>query len=401
MAVTFTQQPTTPNGSQSTIIYGVSNLATQPQAKYVCDIVDKDTSNLLVRIKQPANENNFGVFEITDVLHDYLDYDEVWTITSPVTSSNYNVREFSIQFGEEYGTSISSSVTVYPNQISQDIVVYPAVTDPMDGFNWDTSSYQDASLSSHPVGMYMKSTDYGTMSRMNISTNYVDSISIVVFDADSNPLAIKTIPNPYPYTTYTNSESKLVHFPIGPKNFENDGVLNILSDPTAWNNYLIVTTPETDTQIVINSDTLGQPCTDENGTRFAFINRQGVWDYWRASLTRTESETYETDTYEQSFVDFSTTNGQIPFNKSRRGTTIYNKKITSNYSAQTDWLDQQNADYLVELFESPSVYVQYGDGFIPVIITNTQVDKKTTPRGQKLFTYRINYTLANPRKSRR
>jgi len=397
MAVSFTQQPTSPNGSQSTIVYGLQGLSSNPQAKYVCDIVDKDSSTQLVRIKQPANESNYGVFEISEVLHDYMGQDEIWKTTTPVTSSNYNVREFSIQFGEEFGTSPSSSVTVYPNQVSHDILIYPAVTDPIDGLNWDSSSYDSKSLSSHPIGMFMRPEDYGTMPRMNTSSSYVDSITIVVFDADSNPLALKTINNPYPYASYTNSESNLVHFPLGPANFKDDSILNILSTGSAWDNYLIQTTPTSDIQLVVNLKT----CSDENGTRFAFINRQGVWDYWTASLTKTESETYSQDTYEQVFVDFSTTDGTIPFDKSRRGTTIYNKSIKSNYTAQTDWLNKERADYLVELFESPSVYVQYEDGFIPVIITNTQIDKKTNPRGQKLFTYKIEYTLANPRKSRR
>ena len=402
MAVSFTQQPSTPNGSQSTIIYGLQGLATASQAKYVCDVVDSDTSTQLVRIKQPANESGYGVFEISDILHDYMDYDETWTITSPVTSSNYNARTFSIQFGEEYGTSPSSSVTVYPNQVNQTIEMYPAVTDTIDGFNWPSASYDDKWLTSHPQGMYMRPEDYGTLSRMNIASNYVDSITIVVFDADSNPLAVKTITNPYPYTSYTDSQSKLIHFPIGPANFKDDSILGFLSTGSAWDNYLIVTTPETETELVVNSNVYTSgACSGENGTRFAFINRQGVWDYWTASLTKTERESYQQDTYEQTFVDFSTENGLIPFNKSRRGTTIYNKAIQSNYSAQTDWLDKQNADYLVELFESPSVYVQYENGFISVIITNTQIDKKRNPRGQKLFTYRIEYTLANPKKSRR
>jgi len=44
MAVTFTQKPTTPNGSQSTIVYGLNNLTNAPQAKYVCDIYEEGNS---------------------------------------------------------------------------------------------------------------------------------------------------------------------------------------------------------------------------------------------------------------------------------------------------------------------------------------------------------------------
>lgn len=394
MAVTFTQTPTTPNGSQSTIVYGVNNLTTLPQAKYVCDIRDGDSGDLLARLKQPANNNGFGVFEISDVLHDYMDYDEVWTTTTPVGSTNNNSRVFSIEFGEEFATSNTSPLFVSASQITDTLTMYPAVTDPIDGFNWDSGSYYNTFLSSHPLGMFMRPEDYGTISKMNITGAAISSMVIVVFDEDSNILASKTITNPI--SIGSSSSSKLVHFPIGPANFKNDPDLSILSTDN-WYYYFVLTNPDRGAQIVLKLDT----CSDQNGTRFAFINRLGVWDYWTASLTRTETENYTQDTYEQTFVDFSTTNGLIPADISRRGTTVYNKKIDTQLTAQTDWLNQERADYLIELFQSPSVYIQYGDGFIPVIITNTSVQRKTNPRGQKLFSYKIEYKYANPRKARR
>jgi len=71
MAVSFIQQPTTPNGTQATIVYSLTGLSLEPQAKYICDIYAQDSVSSLVRIKQPSNASNFGVFEISDVLHDY------------------------------------------------------------------------------------------------------------------------------------------------------------------------------------------------------------------------------------------------------------------------------------------------------------------------------------------
>ena len=136
-------------------------------------------------------------------------------------------------------------------------------------------------------------------------------------------------------------------------------------------------------------------------TRFAFINKLGTWDYYTANLTKTENQTYRQDTYEQEFVNYSTTDGSVSFDKARRGTTIYNKAIQKNFGAQTDWLTTEESEWLLELFQSPSVYIQYEGGFVPIIITNTAVEKKTNPRAQKLFTYRIQYQYANKPKSRR
>jgi hypothetical protein len=131
------------------------------------------------------------------------------------------------------------------------------------------------------------------------------------------------------------------------------------------------------------------------------LQRFGVYDYYTAALTKTATENYGTDTYEKSFIDYSTTDGNIVYNPSNRGTSIYNKSIDARFTAQTDWLTTEEVDWLIELFQSPEVYIQDGDEFYPIIITNTTADKKTNPKGQKLFTYRIEYKLANPRRSRR
>lgn len=397
MAVIIIGEPTTPNGSQSTILYSLANLSTGSQAKFICDVVDADSSVQLARLKQPANRNGYGVFEISDILHDYMDYDEVWKTQTPVTSSNSNCKVFSIQFGEEYSLAPNTTPVVFPNQISSSLVIYPAVTDPIDGYNFDSSSYYNEYLTNSPSVLYARTEDYGTLSHFNLNDSFLGSYVVTIYNQSNSVLATKTFTNTYSGSYSVSSNARLVHYPAGPQNFINDGTLGSVFSANQWSYYTLVGNTNQGTRRVNRLDN----CISENGTRFAFINRLGVWDYYTATLTKTESETYQEDTYQQTFVDFSTTDGSVTFDKSRRGTTIYNKSITSNYSAQTDWLTQDESDWLVELFESPSVYVQYANGFIPVIITNNQVTKKTNPKGQKLFTYNITYTLANQKKSRR
>lgn len=393
MAVVFTQTPTTPNGSQSTIVYGLSNLQSAPQAKYICDVKYAGSSDVLVRIKQPANNSGYGVFEISEILHDYIDYDQPWKTTSIVNSTNNNVLDFSIEFGEEYGTSPSSSLTVSPSEVTDTLTIYPAVTELTEGFNWDSGSYYNDYLTNSPTTCYIKPSEYGTLSHINISGGSVSAVVIAVYNSSGTLIGGKSLTNSYNTSTTAN---KLIHIPIGPQNFKDDANLNILTG-SSWEYFNVITQPGNTTKTFYRQD----DCIPQNGTRFAFINKLGVFDYYTATLTKTQQEQYTSETYEQSFIDFSTTNGLIPFDTARRGTTIYNKKINETYTAQTDWLTTEEVDWLIELFQSPSVFIQDGDNFIPVIITNTSADKKTNPRGQKLFTYRIEYKLANPRRARR
>ena len=396
MAVSFIQQPTTPNGTQATIVYSLTGLTLQDQAKYICDVKTEDGVTQLVRIKQPSNESNFGVFEISDVLHDYTDWDEVWTTPTIVSSSNNNTRTFSIEFGEEYGTSPSSSLVVAASQVSQSLTVYPAVEELVAGLNWQSGSYFNDFLSNSPATQSVRLEDYGTLSHFNLSNSFVQSYRVTIFNESNSILAQKFFTDTYSGSN-DNEGSKLVHYPYGPQNFINDATLGSVFNADNWSYYTVVAnTNEGDRRFnKLNS------CIAENGTRFGFINKVGTWDYYTAALTKTETQTYNQDTFEQEFVNYSTSDGSVAFDKARRGTTIYNKAIQKNFGAQTDWLTTEESDWLLELFQSPSVYVQYEGGFVPVIITNTTAERKTNPRGQKLFTHRINYQYANKPKSRR
>lgn len=393
MAVAFTQRPTDPNGSQSTVIFTVNNLISEQQAKYLCDVKLSGSAETLVRIKQPENASGFGVFELSEILHDYTDYDEPWTTDTIVESDNDNTKTFSIEFGEEYSSTTSGSLTILPSQITSSLTIYPAVTELTEGFNWDSGSYYSDFLTNSPSKLYVKPSEYGTLSHININGSNPTGVTITVYNESDSQIATKTFSNSFSTNTETG---KLIHTPSGPQNFKDDSTLDILTG-TTWSYYTVTANSSLGTRTYYRLD----DCIDENGTRFAFINKLGVFDYYTATLTKTEQENYKTDTYEQVFVDFSTTNGLINFDKSRRGTTVYNKTTDVNFTSQTDWLTTEQANWLMELFQSPSVYIQDGDNFIPVIITNQSVDKKTNPRGQKLFTFRIQYKLANPRKSRR
>jgi hypothetical protein len=393
MAVVFTQTPTTPNGSQSTVLYGVANISTGSQAKYICDVKYEGSNETLVRIKQPANNNGYGVFEISEILHDYTDYDEPFKTSGITNSSNNNVVDFSIEFGEEYGSSPSSSLTVLASQITSSLTIYPAVTEYTEGFNWPSSSYYTNYLTNSPDELYVKPSEYGTLSHINISGGSVTGVTIAVYNESNTLLVAKSLVNNFNTSTTSN---KLIHIPAGPQNFKDDANLYILTG-SSWSYYNVITQPGNRIKEYYRLD----ECVSQNGKRFAFINKLGVFDYYSTTLTNNQTEQYQSDTYEQSFIDFSTTDGTITFSPSRRGTTVYNKKIDETFTAQTDWLTTEQVDWLVELFQSPSVFIQEGNEFLPVIITNNSAQKKTNPRGQKLFTYTIEYKLANPRRARR
>jgi len=188
-------------------------------------------------------------------------------------------------------------------------------------------------------------------------------------------------------------------------------------------------------------------CSGFKRRQFGWINEYGVYDYFTFTLAESITDDIERKDYKQTFVDFSTTTNTVDFDQSRRGDTQYYNKPTQKYRVESDWLDQEDADYVRELFFSTNVVLldkvwQLGfsganedynfqneapnqDGAFssfknqdypyqtsagniadiqinekPVIITNATITEKTNPRSQKLFRYSVEYQFANDLKPR-
>lgn len=75
---------------------------------------------------------------------------------------------------------------------------------------------------------------------------------------------------------------------------------------------------------------------------------------------------------------------------------FYNK-IEETWTANSNWLDQDEADWLKELFYSAQVfyYSTTYSAWIPITIVSADLIEKTNPRTQQLFQYQISLMPAN------
>jgi hypothetical protein len=122
-------------------------------------------------------------------------------------------------------------------------------------------------------------------------------------------------------------------------------------------------------------------------------------DYYTFTLQTDKSFSIERSAYEQTFVPFGDVY-PIPYNKERRGTINYYNKLTQTLVANSDWLTQDEADWLKELFFSANVFQQDGSEFYPVVITSADVVERTNPRTQRNFQYQITFQPANQKNPR-
>lgn len=449
MAILLQQQPTSPAMVNSNLVYTVtSSQYTQPQFQYVVDI--KTTGGTLIqRIKQQPNPTGYGVFDISQILVNELSVDTTWK-AAPWFTSSYAAKSFVVAFGEEYGTSTSSSVTSYTGigsatgsaSVSSSIPAYfvNGIVEPNEAINWNfpSASYFTASaapnvvgenyslqhaLTSAPYSQSMNDGDYGTIGIFNGNFNGAQYnaqdiywLQVNVYNAagtniqnfgyfnlnsgslDGGPRTGNTQEwdEAGVYDIQTDG-TKLLYVGIGPQNFDDAG--NTLN--TAWAYYSVTLWGQESAGVESNDGSYArywitkQDCSGFTPLRFAWKNEFGVWDYYNFTKAQNVSSAITRESYDKVFVNFSTTTSTTAYDKTRRGNTQYYNEIDKNRQANTDWLTQSEADWLRELFYSTNVYIQEGSEFLPVIIKTASITEKTNNLSQKVFQYAIDWDYAN------
>ena len=272
MAITINKQAASPNLANGYLVYQVtSTQIAQAQFQFVADI-KYNGGALIQRVKQQPNPQGYGVFDFSRIIATQLgETDEVWKIQTAQTNTACGL-EFDVIFGEEYGTSVSSSITLYtglgpagsPAKSGSAYYFYlDGVVNPneLSNWNWDTSNNLDyVNPTINPTGNYqnaltdfstntIRSTDYHTISFLNgningttdLSSSAQDVYIMAVKEYNSTGSLTNTmywynsedVSNGGPRATAStlwgvayasqSQATRLIHFPAGPQNFQDDG----------------------------------------------------------------------------------------------------------------------------------------------------------------------------------
>jgi hypothetical protein len=440
MAITIRQEPTTPNQANADLLYVLSSTnQNQPQFQYVMEVSDgADT----YKFTQQPNPSGKGIFDIGQVASDFLDTDTPFKTPFVQTSTNSG-KTLSTVFYEEYGTSSSSSVSLYNGISGSGVYVLDGVVEPDSGdWNFASSSFYTSSftpaagagnynlqhgLTNSPLTQSIKDDEYQTLSIINgnfegeefnaqdiyyIQVNVYNEAGTNVqnfgwFNLDSGsinggPRVLDTQYYNDVFGSLTDGQ-RLIHVAAGPQNFADAG--NTLN--SNWYSYKVTLMGQESPGIEDGGAVYAEKWFTKSegecgysGTRFAFLNELGGYDYYSFDLADTKQDNITRETYEKTFVPYSTTTNSAVYNKSRRGNKVYSMSYETTRTAESVYLTQEEADWLRELVESPEVYIQEGTDFIPIVIQNTNFTYKTNPRSQKLYTLSVQYKMSNNRRSR-
>lgn len=438
MAVSFTTEiPTTPNAVYTRLGTKVESTdVSLPQYQFVMDVYESGSSEYIARLTQTPNDflnNGSIIFDPSRIFQGELGFDNNWKVTGSIQPVN-SLKTFELKIGEQYGTSPSSSVTVYPNQASMSLKVFPGVVNPVEkeplvnvnAWNFDTSRFTgpgnpyltncpNAQVvntigTSYDVPYLIESDDYFTVTSYREPYQTTGSISVNFFKFENGTDTFVTAFN----ITASNSTGEFTTWGLGPKNISNlnptigslieDGSINYYSTYDDYGEIAVIINDKWDGTYPSRPHGFGTPpikeCSDDY-VRFAFINQYGFWDYYNVYNPVKATTALERETYNKTQIEYGPRSlFRTDYNGWRTGKSQYFLRSTDTYSIDTDYIDKQTANWLEELLESPEVFIQEGSDFVPIVITNNTYDHNNSTSRNKLFNYTIEWVYANPRSSR-
>ena len=397
--------------------------------KYQCRVAINGV--LAVILKAPVDSNGKAIFRISSILQDYTetdksgyDVDLVYSRFNGNTMQNSNHAIHQIDKyarnrnnlnnciclgGYEYSTTTSGTI-IESLSLSSDVNFnfFNSVLQHKAGYS--TEDFSDYLLTSTSKSFLSKLPNtsqkiqlgqYHTVSFLN-GKHYLDSevtsVKIERFDNNNSSLGVVTINNTEanggaPFgsvitgnfvTQTSNTEKGLLYFGCGTANITNSGYY---LDNVAY--YTVAAYNDT-TRVSkeYRFDIVDADCKGFETIRLAFLNSLGAWDYYnftKKSIRKTQinktaikqnygttpfqSTTYFGDVLNYDYYNQGTYDG---------GTRAFNVNAIETIEANTDFITEDEAAILEELFLSPDVYMQTGDVFEPVVINETEYIKQTT-----------------------
>ena len=392
---------------------------------YLVDV--KDGSTTIGRLRVPPTTNGYGRFDLSGIMESYMSSDLGLlngTNINTIYDNTNSYKDFTLEFGwVHYNTGsatydIPQTVT-FPDTTtatSYDLFVFNAS---LPKYRREVVNFYDwQSLN------YFRNYTANTVAR-NFLTNSPSGISI----NNSYNQKVMSTDEGYIYALYDHVNFPLVSIGVTILDISGSTRNVILSPPTglaSLKHLRIPSTPATlnkinplsinTTQPMIGTEDIAYKIylTDSTGVaskeffynietecrykhrRLEFLNSLGGFDYFNFTKVSRHSEDIERKFFQTTPNDLTST-GSIDYSISNREKVQYYTKSMPKLKLTSDWIDYNTYNWLLELIESPEVYLM--DSYttptgtteirrIPVKNINGNWEEKTN-NADKLFNLEI------------
>jgi hypothetical protein len=356
-----------------------SNQTAQDRFKFLFDVYDGATQ--IASLKVPADPNGYGRADIHGICESYIktDLGEINTGASAdaFTDNANSYKEFTVEIGEEW--FVGSTLNSNPNQRTKTVIVYNGSLPNyrVNGVNfaeYQTTNYYERFVNNANTRRFLTNGPKGTGANgKNQSVEITDegwlyflyddaaqsvaAFDLTLYNAAGGITAIYQINNNATLLT----DVKMLKIPCAPNTINNIASSEIVGAPSQP-----IITNETSYKIILKDSTPAQAseeiwfnidseCRYET-RRLEFLNSLGGFDCFNFTKVSKKSEEIERKFYKQN-ADNLDAIGVINYNLKDREKVQYYTKSMPKMKLTSDWIDAQTFNWLLELIDSPEIYL--------------------------------------------
>lgn len=388
MAITIETEPNDISPVYSDVAYVVSsNNYTQSNFKFIA-VVKNAAGTTIAKLKAPIfyGTTNYGVFNLSRILQNYVTYDFTQGLTTPSRCLNSYVA-YSVEFGEEYGgteyLNLTSDTGKYCWNGLYNLYGSEAVTDYKIDFTSGSAKFLTRVRRRNVTSVQ---NDYLYFLRADVDCD----IRVVAYDAAGNTTT-SVINNTY--STTTDKEQYLLRVAAGPNNLNLIAQGSLISG-TAGSvvpaNTSYYTVQVVNASLVAGSEAyrfdIVEECSKYSPQYLYFLNPLGGFETVRCSMASRDKYTVTRKQFKRNNYGISGT--QFVYDTTKHGMTSYATEKTKQVVLNTNWLNETEFEWLQDLIASPVVFL----GNIPVNITDTNYEVMDAIDGPNNLKITVEYT---------
>ena len=363
---------------------------------YLVDV--KDGSTTVGRLRVPPTTDGYGRFDMSGIMESYLSSDLGLlngTNINTIYDNTNSYKDFTLEFGWVHYNTGSATY-----DIPQDVTFPDTTTDDsynlhvinaslpkyrrevVNFYDWQSTNYYQKYTDNNTTRKFLTNSPSGT----SLNNSYNQKVMLTdqgyiyaLYDHANDPLyrinivildnvgATRTIALAPPTGL---GSLKHLRIPSAPGNLNKINPLSITgsSQPIIGTNdvsykifFIDSGNNTTSQEFFFNIDT---ECRYEH-RRLEFLNSLGGFDYFNFTKVSRHSEDIERKFFQTTPNDLTST-GSIDYSISNREKVQYYTKSMPKMKLTSDWIDYNTYNWLLELIESPEVYL---------------MDSYTTPSG--------------------
>lgn len=400
MAITIQSSPA-PYSSMHNDLWYVSSSTNVGQTafKFVYDVYVNGSQVSRTKIyPAPSAEGSYGVFNAAPMVRSYVTNYFEPSGSSILVASNDKIKvDANIRIGEEYvsGGNLITNLNLVSSALSA-YNYYPPLFADILFTSAETplvlSSYYDNLLIENFADDWLTERDAN-----NITIEYGDNFYATFFRVTTGSYSAKI--------DVVNEAGSILDTASGSITFS--GQMNLFNLSAASVNAFAGRTLITDATYgynvylklgVAESRKLKfiQKCYPKyKQYNLNFLNRVGGWDTMKFALVNRRSSEYTRTSYRKNDWQLigSTMSNRDAYNKYNESTVNYAIQHKDMFHLISDWVSQQDYEWLAQLVASPIVYMEVQGAFFPVTISTNNYQYKLES-ADKLFNFEIDIEVS-------